>query len=223
MIKFPTKIIEGHLVTDLYGAGVWTIFDTGSPVSFGEIGEFLGYPVLEDGNGTDIQTLNSLTNFTANALIGMDILSNYNLLFAQNELLLSENAIDFEGEFSPIKNFMGIPVMEICVGGQPLSCFVDSGAKISYISSNLTEGMTSVETRQDYYPLYGHFETPIFRVDIDINGCPLNVAFGNLPKKLEGLLLMLSERNTGILGSDLFQNFRVYLDFDNMRIGISKN
>lgn len=95
--------------------------------------------------------------------------------------------------------------------------FLDSGAKISYVKGNVLQGLTPVGQESDFYPGFGRFETPVYRIPTSIGNCDFPVNYGKLPRLLELSLLNINNA-TGIIGHDLFRNFTVLLDLRNKTV-----
>lgn len=93
---------------------------------------------------------------------------------------------------------------------------VDTGAKISYISRTISEGLESIGEREDFHPHLGIFTTPIYMMPIEINEKQLSIEFGNLPQ-LYAMALSMAKID-GVIGYDLFAANQVVLDFPNMEM-----
>ena len=90
--------------------------------------------------------------------------------------------------------------------------FLDTGAKISYVASETTNGLTPDETDTDFYVGFGDFETPVFNLETTIADKPFRVRYGNLPSLLESTLMGLSGTK-GVIGYDFFNSFKVLIDY----------
>lgn len=71
-------------------------------------------------------------------LLGADILSDFKILLDyQNQIIeFNKQEIDIDGTQADISNFMGIPIIIMTVDNQELKFFLDTGAKLSYLSDN---------------------------------------------------------------------------------------
>jgi hypothetical protein len=94
--------------------------------------------------------------------------------------------------------------------------FLDTGAKLSYLSGSITSNYESIGTEEDFYPGVGKFETECFDISTSFGVNNFNVKFGNLPTLLQ-MTLMLGGAD-GIIGFDFFNNFKVVLDLKNNRL-----
>jgi hypothetical protein len=104
----------------------------------------------------------------------------------------------------------GAPIVNVRIEGKPYRLAIDTGAKISYINSDVTIGLPSSGTESDYHPGFGKFQTELYDTNVAIQGTRINVKFGNLPAALQRLATF--EDIDGFLGSDLFAQFDVVLD-----------
>ena len=111
---------------------------------------------------------------------------------------------------------MGIPIIELSIDSQILKFFLDTGAKLSYLSKSITSNFESVGTDEDFYPGVGKFETECFEISTSFGAKNFIVKYGNLPPLLQ-MTLMLGGTD-GIIGFDFFNNFKVVLDMKNNRL-----
>lgn len=224
MQQFQIQLFKGH---PIFNDGVNRILiDTGAPStihssdslnfcseSFKCSTNYMGLTVskISDMLGTEITTL-----------LGADILSNFKILLDyQNQVTaFSKQEIDIDGAQVDISNFMGIPIIKMAVDNQELKLFLDTGAKLSYLSDSLTSNYESVGTDEDFYPGIGNFQTECFEILTIFGDKEFVVKYGNLPKLLQ-MTLMLSGTD-GIIGFDFFSNFKVVLDLKNNRLKYAK-
>jgi hypothetical protein len=224
MKQFQIQLFQGHpIITD----GVNRILiDTGSPStihasdslnfcseSFGCSTNYMGLTVskISDMLGTEITTL-----------LGADILSDFKILLDYQHQIIEFNKqeIYIDGTQADISNFMGIPIIKMTVDNQELKFFLDTGAKLSYLSDSLTSNYESVGTDEDFYPGVGKFQTECFEIPTVFGDNEFVVKYGNLPTLLQ-MTLMLGGTD-GIIGFDFFNNFKVVLDLKNNRIKYAK-
>ena len=224
MKQFQIQLFKGHpIIND--GANR-ILIDTGAPStihasdslnfcseSFDCSTNYMGLTVskISDMLGTEITTL-----------LGADILSNFKILFDyQNQIIeFNKQEIDINGTQTDISNFMGIPIIIMTVDNQELKFFLDTGAKLSYLSDSLTSNYESVGTDEDFYPGVGKFQTECFEIPTVFGDNEFVVKYGNLPTLLQ-MTLMLGGTD-GIIGFDFFNNFKVVLDLKNNRLKYAK-
>ncbi|MFQ3608300.1 MAG: hypothetical protein SNJ55_06690 [Chloroherpetonaceae bacterium] len=172
--------------------------------------------------GLTVSKISDMLGTEITTLLGADILSNFKILLDyQNQVTaFSKQEIDIDGAQVDISNFMGIPIIKMAVDNQELKLFLDTGAKLSYLSDSLTSNYESVGTDEDFYPGIGNFQTECFEILTIFGDKEFVVKYGNLPKLLQ-MTLMLSGTD-GIIGFDFFSNFKVVLDLKNNRLKYAK-
>ena len=207
---FIINNFDKHLIIE--DNGKTYLIDTGSPCSIfdGDVLEFLGQTCHKNNMmalaakvmPTDIS---SLLGMHVDALIGNDILKHFAICFnyGQGEITFSDEGLTLPDAIAiPIDTSFGVPKAKMSLLGNEGLFFLDTGAKISYVNSATTSGLTPDETDTDFYPGVGDFETSkTFRV-----------RYGNLPKLLEFSLIGLSGTK-GVIGYDFFNNFKVLIDY----------
>jgi hypothetical protein len=214
MKTFQLQIFKGHpIIQD--GENI-ILIDTGAPSTI-HVSEHLNF-LSEDFSctssymGLTVSKLSEHLGMQVTTLLGTDVLSKYKILLDYQNLQVSfsKDEISFEGTEIGITHFMGIPIIELEVNNQPLKFFLDTGAKLSYLSEDFTNGYSSVGNEEDFYPGVGQFETECFDVSTRIGNSDFIVRYGNLPFMLQ-MTLMLGGTD-GIIGFDFFNSFRVMLD-----------
>lgn len=224
MKQFQLQLFKGHPIINDGENSI--LIDTGAPStihasdtlyfcseSYGCLTNYMGLTVskISDMLGTEITTL-----------LGADILSDFKVLLDyQNQIIeLNKQEIDIDGTQVDISNFMGIPIIKMTVDNQELKFFLDTGAKLSYLSDSLTSNYESVGTDEDFYPGVGKFQTECFAIPTVFGDNEFVVKYGNLPTLLQ-MTLMLGGID-GIIGFDFFNNFKVVLDLKNNRLKYAK-
>lgn len=220
MNSFEITIFKGHpIIND--GENI-ILIDTGAPStihasdslifcseSFGCSINYMGLTVskISEMLGTEITTL-----------LGADILSNYKIIFDYKNKVVGfdKQEISFEGIETPISSFMGIPIIELSIEGQRLKFFLDTGAKLSYLSNRITNNYDSTGTDEDFYPGVGNFETKCFEISTSLGDRNFIVKYGNLPQLLQMTLTLGG--TDGIIGYDFFNNFKIVLDLTNNKL-----
>jgi len=151
-------------------------------------------------------------------LLGADILSEYKILFdyANKVVTFSKDNLNFVGKTMDITDFMGIPILQMSVDNQELKFFLDTGARLSFLSSDITRDYKCVGTEEDFYPGVGPFKTECFEVPTVFDGQLHLFKFGNLPELLQ-MTLMLGGTH-GIVGYDFFNQYQVLLDIRNRKL-----
>lgn len=221
---FDIQIFDNHLI--IADQNNIILIDTGSPSTLhnAPILNFCGtdFPCVSRNLLTGIDEISQLLGKKITTLLGIDVLSKFNCIFdySKAKLFLSFDKIPFDGDSMTFTQISGIPVLEFHVFNQKLRFFLDTGAKISYLNSDLTKHLVSKLTMSDFYPGIGSFETPCFKIPTQFGQHSFIVLYGNLPIRMEAMLE--SNQIHGIIGFDFFNNFRVMIDFENqvLKVGI---
>jgi hypothetical protein len=214
MTSFPLQLINGHAV--IQSGSDLILIDTGSPYTIHSSRnlEFMGqnFPCSTGLMGVSSESLSQMLGTPVTTLLGMDILSQFKELFDYRAGFIgfSQDEIPMKGYHVALSDFMKIPIIELEVTGKTLRFFLDSGAKLSYLSAAHTDGLPSTGVESDFYPGYGTFETPVYELQSSLVDTNFPVKYGNLPAALQSLLTMGNVQ--GIIGFDLFNRFRVMLD-----------
>lgn len=202
------------------------LIDTGSPSTIHRNNslQFMGktYRTQSEYLGLTLPKLCGLLRKEVSTLIGMDILSEYKISidYKNRKIVFFNEKVEYDASSLLIENFMGIPVLPIEIQGEPIKCFLDSGARLSYLNSDLTGNMQFAGREKDFYPGIGNFETDCFLANTSIGKESFEVKYGTLPDLLNLTLLMAKVH--GILGFDFFRTFKILLDFENNKIFYSK-
>lgn len=220
MTTFQINLFKGHPI--IKDAENIMFIDTGAPSTIHVANSLFfcsdNFNCLTNYMGLTVQKISEMLGTEITTLIGADILSNFKVLFDyKNEVVaFSKDETNSLRNETPISSFMGIPIIELTVDNQKLKFFLDTGAKLSYLDSELTSQQTSIGREEDFYPGVGKFETECYEILTNLGDKEFNVKYGNLPSLLQ-LTLMLSGTN-GIIGFDFFNNFKVCLDIKNGKI-----
>ena len=215
--SYQINLFKGHAI--IVDGENTILIDTGAPSTIHDTKniEFCGkiYHCATNQMGLTVEKLSEMLGTKITTLLGNDILSNYKILFDyRNKLVLfNSEEHEFIGEEVKISSFMGIPIIELSVSNKPLKFFIDTGAKLSYLSNNFTKNYKSVGKEVDFYPGVGEFETDCYEILTNIGNREFLVKYGNLPDLLQ-VTLMLGGTN-GIIGFDFFNSFKIELDISN--------
>jgi hypothetical protein len=218
---FPLYLHEGHPIIES-GDDV-ILVDTGATttIHIRPRLDFCGglHRSATEYMGLDTNRLSDMLGKRITTLLGADILSNHIVFFdyPNGQIGFGRLRPEVPAQERNIQNFMGVPIIPLTVAGNTLQMFLDTGAKLSYLSRERTLGMKSVGTEVDFYPTLGNFTTPVFELTAQWQGNDFDVRFGKLPPLLE---IMLSMGNaSGIIGYDFFRRFRVWLDLRKGKMG----
>jgi hypothetical protein len=220
MKQFQIKLFKGHpIIKD--GDNI-ILIDTGAPSTIHTSDSLTfcsaNYSCSTNYMGLTVSKISDMLGTGITTLLGADILLDFKILFDyKNEVIeFNKQEITFEGTETAISNFMGIPIIELYVANQKLKFFLDTGAKLSYLSDSITSNYKSIGIDEDFYPGVGKFETECFEISTSFGGNIFIVKYGNLPALLQMTLMMGG--TDGIIGFDFFNNFKVVLDLKNNKL-----
>lgn len=206
MIRLENHVI---IIDDYKGY----LLDTGSPMTFceNECVKLFGkvFPASKPFFGSNLQEINDFIGLELEALIGCDILNQFDIVFREKEgkvVFYTEFSITNE-ERVDIHIIGGVPCFRVEVNSQTINVIFDTGAKISYINENYVSKLTPKKTLQDFNPIFGSFETNIYEIPIKIAKHTLVIDAGVLPKSIENQIRSIN--CYGIFGPDIFFSFTV--------------
>ncbi len=224
MKTFKLTLFKGHpIITENENS---ILIDTGSPSTIHTTNQLTfisdNYNAYTNYVGLTADKLSDMVGMNITTLLGADILSKYKILldYKNLEVIFSKNEIECEGQTISITSFLGIPIIELELEGRKIKCFLDTGARLSYLTNGLTSGHQSIGTDEDFYPGAGNFTTECYTIDTTFGNETFTVKYGNLPTLWE-MTLRLSGTN-GIIGFDFFNTFKILLDLGNNKIRFVK-
>src|SRR5688572_22381150 len=113
--KYKYEFVSGHIIA--LSGQFRLLIDTGAPSSVADTSplEFAGgsWGTLTNYMGISPESLSTSVGTTINALIGADILNQYDVLIDQttHTLSMSEDELPLSGPSLELDNFMGIPII----------------------------------------------------------------------------------------------------------------
>jgi len=212
MANFLYQMHHGHIIINVEGRPF--LLDTGSPISIGyepiEIGRQI-FELEQSYMGVTCSYLMEHIGVPIEGMIGADIIQAFNLSIYASERMVQFNHLPPVGDiFIPVKNFMGVPILNVKVAGQVRRVFFDTGAPMSYLRRDLLCDEQPDGRHEDFYPLLGNFLTNTYFLELGIGGSACELRFGELPEELEGLLSAGDVH--GIVGTELLKHFGMCLD-----------
>ena len=219
--SFSIHLFDGHLIFEYNGLKV--LVDTGSPITIGKEKnfEFMGLQYSCETNflGKGIPEISSLMGFSIDVLMGLDLIRQFYIKtdYQNKEITFSTEEIPFEANCSiPIVLENGAVCVNLNVEGHAVKFALDTGAKISYIDASFTDGKPVIETKSDFSPMIGNFNTPIYSMRASAGNQTFPVNFGKLPSLIASMLKMMGIY--GAIGFDLFNAFTILMDFKNNQL-----
>jgi hypothetical protein len=221
--RYPLRVVDGHTVVTLDG-GVRAILDTGNGNTFGcRSFKLLGkehLPVRKWwqrlARARDLETIETIEGQSGvefDVLLGTDVLrwAPFTVSWTERTVTFSDKTIwDTEGR-SQLALGWGCPRISATILGQDALVTFDTGALLGYMDrKRLRKLGKPVGYKQDFFPAYGTFETPVWEMTIQVFGEPATVYVGRLPKRLEKQLMgFLGGWEYCVLGSDILRQFDV--------------
>lgn len=212
---YSLRLVNGHLFTGIENQSV--LIDTGIPVSLSRDPEWYFmqevHPMSEGYLGVTLGQISGLVGAPVDVLLGSDILKNYCLTFDldQRHLSISTQPLMRSRHNFPLSLLMGVPGLRVDIQGQPVEMFLDTGAKLSYVSQELVNGLNASGREKDFYPGLGEFETDVYMIDFSLGDLVFTLRCGVLPAMLETALNVSGKR--GIIGTEFFEQYGIQLDF----------
>lgn len=213
---FKINLVDGHLLISDNGNTI--LVDTGSPLTIHKENSlaFLGRErrVHTSMSGNDVKAISSLAGIEFSTLLGMDIMSEYRVVFDYQNLeltFLDREEPEMAGDVLPLYNVAGASVVDVEMNGRSLKMAVDTGAPLSYVDNFVTDRLEPCGEKEDFHPIAGRYVTKVYELEGAVGGKPFNGLYGNLPMKL-GLPLNMFGIN-GVIGYDFFKSFKIELDF----------
>lgn len=214
MFSFSLELFDGHPI--LRDGGHVILLDTGSPVTLHTSPEllFCNETVIcqSDYMGFSVDGISDLLGTRITTLLGCDVMSRFivQLDYSQRRVDFSKEEFPGEWQTAEVSSFMGIMVLPLGVEGKKINFFVDTGAKLSYLHQDYCIDKVSIGSKDDFYPGVGSFTTECYNIATSLGAERFNVTYGNLPMLMQMALMMGGVQ--GIIGYDLFDNFRVCIN-----------
>ncbi len=211
MNTYDYELVNGHIIIGTQNHKY--LMDTGAPASISSVSPFqfagLSISVVDQYLGITLDSLSKNVGSPLDAMIGVDILNQFDVIIdpASRSIGFSVEPISLNSDPVAIENFLGIPIVLGSIGDKQVKLFLDTGAKISYLSTSLTNSMQPSGREEDFYPDYGTFSTSTYQLQLKVGNAVFDLCFGNLPELLETTLL--SANVQGILGTEIFDTHKM--------------
>ena len=203
MPELPLHFLNNHLFIELE-SDRW-LLDTGAPQSFGDTPLLTvadqQFDIASGFMGLTAQTLSELVGIPCAGLLGADVLGRFDHLIdvAGGTLTISSVDLACDGHRLQLESCLGVPIVTARIADTEHRMFFDTGAKLSYVPSDMVSGVPSAGRVRDFYPGFGSFETETYLMDIDLDGLEVNLRCGVLPPALAASLVIGG--TTGIVGN----------------------
>ena len=221
--SWPLETTTGYLIARV--DGMHLLIDTGSPVTISGTGIEIGTRIQPSRRIYSTFTLDNVRkglDARVDALIGMDMLGYFDVRFNMpaSRIELHETQVPLQVTALEITPCSTLPGLSVNFLHAPETRMIfDTGAPISYIRRDLISDFEVIAESEDFYPMFGTFTTPVYRLPYTVKGNNCTGEFGVLPELLEAGLL--AQNIDGIIGSQLITNNVAVLATRRQRLDIT--
>lgn len=207
--SYKLEIVDKHPVLTNFLDKRYLI-DTGSPISMtvGNEPFLLCGKSFESSKLNIIDAVQKLSGLDVDGLIGLDVLSKFNVLisYKDNVIRFSHEAFQISGQTLPmhVLPLKTVIIFKADLNEQPVNCILDTGAPIDYVVTNkFVEGLESVGEAEDFYPGAGRFTTPLYEMRLGVGEMNIPIKCGLLPQSLSTLSKLIEMMGQVVVGYDL--------------------
>lgn len=209
--------IDEHLLIQTRDAG-FVLLDTGSPKSFkrGDAEISILMDKISDNNDGLLEEISRHIGCQKIiGLIGSDILKDKDVsIDPLSETIIFSQPIGNDAHYKGVKTDIGmtmeIPTIEFEINGKKHTAFIDTGARLNYISPEFTKNIKPAQKGvKDFYPLLGRFDTDVYCLEISIGSEPITMNFGTLPPPLQAAIGITGINS--IIGSEILKTFAMHI------------
>lgn len=226
---YDLEIVDRHIIVKIADKKI--LLSTGAQVSLSKPSTaenrltLLGqaYNLAEEHLNTTVEEISEMAKLDFDVLLSGDILKKLHVTLDldNQKATFTDWPQDHRGLPLKVDLVLDIPVFEMTLAEKPLRLFFDTGARASFLRSDLIENYPFVAKERDFYPGIGELIVDTFEIPVKLAGVNISVNFGSLPKLLEMALLMAG--CDGILGFDFFRYFSpVYFNLPGRLLSITK-
>ena len=210
--------------------GSRVLVDTGVPYTFHTGNQWIfegnNYATHVNMGGINVGAVSDLAGTNITTLLGGDIMSKFKISIDYHNLTISFEPLSYEiieGERIPVQLYMDqYMLLPVKINGQSVLGYLDTGAKLSYISKQLTNGLNpNTLLEEDFYIGMGRYSTNTYTTNATLsNGFSFEGKFGgDLPTAVASQFFGVQRQ--AIIGSDFFHACKkVWLDYSNSCIYI---
>lgn len=221
-MTYDLTLHEKHAIFET-NHGDRVLIDTGVPYTFHTANqwEFEGttYSTKMSMGGIDVNSVSELVGTGITTLLGGDILSKYKVGLSYQDYKVSFEPLNFQINQAvtiPIQMYSGFMLIQVVINGHSVLGYLDTGAKLSYVSNQLKNGLTpNTDKTKDFYIGIGAYETETYTTNAYLsNGESFEGTYGVLPDQLASRFF--GGQRQAIIGSDLFLAYKtIWLDYAN--------
>lgn len=209
-MDYTFELVEDLMIADIGGQRL--VIDTGAPVSFANASiELMGqvHEVVDNFMGHAVGYFADKLNTRLDGLLAADLMNDFDVTVDYRRQLISFSAdlIVHKDAGYDLQSVMGLPyLVDIECEGFTTTCYLDTGASVSYLELPEGYGFELLGHFEDFNPVFGEFSTDLHACELSLGGRRFQAKVGQLPETASALLGMMGVE--GILGSDLFKAYR---------------
>jgi hypothetical protein len=224
MTAIPLTYAAGHMFVDL-PEGRWLV-DTGSPVTFGRSGTITWagerHRIPDSFGSITPEHIQPHIDVPFVGLIGVDLLNAADSCWdgPAGEFRIGDVSVPPTAVNAAMPSLMGVPVLDLHIGGLPARCIFDTGARFGYVlHQRFTAHAVEQGRIRDFSPIVGEIDSPSWIAEIDLRGVRFTEQFGFLGG-LGGAALSLMNVD-GIVGCSWLPTRRIWYRASIGTLGIS--
>ncbi len=220
----PLDLVDDRPILQI--GSVRALLDTAAPLSLGD-GSRLDLLDLDlcpppRVGRFDLRALRERIGGGIRAVLGADVLSKVRFLldWDRGVATFARGGLPLSGRSLAVSKTSGVPFVEAVCGDEPGEGFIATGSRLSYTHPRFVRRLKPVAMAEDYYPGFGPFWTPVYRLCVGMGGIEIESEFGLLPDSLEEA--MLASGLEWIFGSRLLRGGPVLFDLPASRIVLGR-
>lgn len=221
----PLDLVDERPILQI--GSVRALLDTAAPLSLGDgsrldlldldlvppprIGQF------------DLRALRERIRGNIQAVLGADVLSKVRFLLDWDRGIatFARTGLRLDGRSVSVSKTSGVPFVEAVCNHHAGDGFIGTGSRLSYTHPRFVRGLHPVAMAEDFYPGFGPFWTPVYRLRIELGGLEIESEFGLLPDKLDEAMRVSG--TDWIFGSRLLRGGPVLFDLPASRIVLGRS
>ena len=210
-MNYDFELVEDLMIANIGGQRL--VIDTGAPVSFANTPiDLMGqeHVVADNFMGHTVGYFADKLNTRLDGLLAADLMNEYDVCIDYKSCTISffEEPVETDLVGHDLQSVMGLPyLVDIECEGFTSTCYLDTGASVSYLELPEGYGFELLGHFDDFNPVFGEFSTDLYACDLSLGGRMFPAKVGQLPETASALLGMMGVE--GIIGSDLFKTYRV--------------
>ena len=221
---FTISFAQGHPTINIDGK-IYVV-DTGSPASFSYTGTIplLGREYTVPYGEYILDDLNRVLDTRIDGLIGGEILKRVGAVeidYPHNTITFHDRLPEVSGAAEiDVRVFLNYLVFNMKIDGQDRRVFLDTGAPVAYLCSNVLPDKQPDGYTEDVTPS-GTFETPLYTIPSELAGKKFDVSYGKLPAAHQVMARIMNCQ--GVIGKDIFLLGTVIISYQKGKMYIQLN